>query len=73
MARGHILLDTAVHQSDEFALHLKREEPTDIRMAADEGIVALPTKPAVELMLRHLEVKTGSRSPYEPGTSLSTT
>jgi hypothetical protein len=26
-------------------------------MAADEGIVALPTKPAVELMLRHLEVK----------------
>lgn len=56
MARKHVLLDTAVHPSAEFAIHLKWEEPVDIRMAADEGIVALPTKPAVELMLRHLKV-----------------
>jgi tRNA (mo5U34)-methyltransferase len=54
MARKQILLDTAVHPSDEFAMHLKWEEPSDIRMAAEEGMVALPTKPAVELMLRHL-------------------
>jgi SAM-dependent methyltransferase len=57
MARRHILLDTAVHPSGEFALHLKWEKPFDIRMAADEGIVALPTKPALELMLRHLKVE----------------
>jgi len=56
MARTHILLDTAVHPSDEFTIHLKWEEPFDIRMAVDEGIVALPTKPSVELMLRHLKV-----------------
>lgn len=56
MARKHILLDTAVHPSDEFAIHLKWEEPSDIRMAVDEGIVSLPTKPGVELMLRHLKV-----------------
>ena len=54
MARGQIILDTAVHPSDEIALHLKWEEPFDVRMAAEEGIAALPTKAAVELMLRHL-------------------
>jgi SAM-dependent methyltransferase len=56
MARRHILLDTAVHPSEELTIHLKWEEPFDIRMAVDEGIVALPTKPSVELMLRHLKV-----------------
>jgi 2-polyprenyl-3-methyl-5-hydroxy-6-metoxy-1,4-benzoquinol methylase len=55
MARHHILLDTAVHPSEELALYLKWERPTDIRMAAHEGVVALPTKPAVELLLRHLK------------------
>jgi len=55
MARTHILLDTAVHPSGEFAIYLRWEEPLDIRMAAQEGIVALPTKPGVELMLRHLK------------------
>ena len=54
MAGEHILLDTAVHPSPEYAIHLKWEEPFDIRTAADEGVVALPTKPGVELMLRHL-------------------
>jgi len=57
MSRKHILLDTAVHTSDEFTIHLKWEEPSDIRMAASEGIVALPTGPSVELMLRHLKMK----------------
>jgi hypothetical protein len=57
MARKHILLDTSVHPSEELAIYLKWEEPFDIRTAVDEGIVALPTKPSVELMLRHLKVK----------------
>lgn len=56
MAQQHILLDTAVHPSHDFAIHLKWEEPFDIRMAAEEGIAALPTKAAVELMLRHLHL-----------------
>ena len=55
MARKHILLDTTVHPSEELAIYLKWEEPFDIRMAADEGLVALPTKSGVELMLRHLQ------------------
>jgi SAM-dependent methyltransferase len=55
MARDRILLDTAVHPSEEFAIYLKWEEPCDIRMAAQEGVAALPTKPGVELMLRHLK------------------
>jgi tRNA (mo5U34)-methyltransferase len=54
MAGEHILLDTAVHPSPECAIHLKWEEPFDIRTAVDEGVVALPTKSGVELMLRHL-------------------
>ena len=57
MSRKHILLDTSVHPSEEFTIHLKWEEPVDSRMAVDEGIVALATKPSVELMLRHLKVK----------------
>jgi len=55
MARGHVLLDTAVHPSEELAIYLKWEEPSDIRMAAQEGVVALPTKSSVDLMLRHLK------------------
>lgn len=58
MAAEHILLDTAVHPAPECAIHLKWEEAFDIRMAVDEGVVALPTKPAVELMLRHLGFST---------------
>lgn len=57
MAREHILLDTAVHPSEEHAVHLKWEEAGDIRMAAEDGIVGVPTKPAVDLMLRHLGMK----------------
>lgn len=57
MARDRILLDTAVHPSEEPAIHLKWEEPFDIRMAARGGVVGLPTKSGVELMLRHLNLK----------------
>ena len=56
MARSHILLDTAVHPSQALVIHLGWEEPVDIRCANDEGMVAIPTKPGVELMLKHLKV-----------------
>jgi tRNA (mo5U34)-methyltransferase len=54
MSRRHILLDTAVYPSDDFLVYLKWEEPYDIRMAAREGMVALPSRRSVELMLRHI-------------------
>jgi 2-polyprenyl-3-methyl-5-hydroxy-6-metoxy-1,4-benzoquinol methylase len=67
MARGRILLDTAVHPSDELAVYLKWEEPFDIRMAAEEGLAALPTKGSVELMLRHLKFREWFEIPVRSG------
>ena len=67
MSRNHILLDTAVHPSDELAIYLKWERPMDIRMAAHEGMVALPTKPGVELMLRHLKFDSWIEIPVRTG------
>lgn len=63
MARKHILLDTAVHPTDDCAIHLKWEEPSDIRMAAEEGVVAVPTRNAVELLLRHMRVRSWTEIP----------
>ena len=63
MTRRHILLDTGLHPSEEPALYLKWEESIDIRMAADEGVVAVPTKRGVELMLRHLRVRSAVEIP----------
>ena len=63
LARRHILLDTAVHPSDDLLVYLKWEKPLDIRMAAEEGIVALPTQSSVELMLRHIGCKRFLRIP----------
>jgi SAM-dependent methyltransferase len=63
MARRHILLDTSIYPSDDFLVYLKWEEPFDIRMAAREGIVALPTGRSVELMLRHIGVRSWYRIP----------
>jgi 2-polyprenyl-3-methyl-5-hydroxy-6-metoxy-1,4-benzoquinol methylase len=67
MARGQILLDTAVHPSDELAVYLRWEEPFDIRMAAEEGLVALPTKASLELMLRHLKFRGWTEIPVRSG------
>jgi len=63
MARRHILLDTAIHPSDDFLVHLKWEEPFDIRTAAEAGIVGLPSANGVELMLRHIGVHRALRLP----------
>jgi tRNA (mo5U34)-methyltransferase len=57
MARSCILLDTAVHPSEDPAIYLGWEEPFDIRAAATPGVVAFPTRSAIAMMLRHLRVK----------------
>lgn len=54
MARDLILLDTAVYASRRPLISLRWEETADIRCAAESGIVAYPTKAAMELMFRHL-------------------
>jgi SAM-dependent methyltransferase len=56
MAREHVLLDTEVYRSGEPLIHLRWETAFDIRSAHDEGVVAVPSKSSVELMLRHLKV-----------------
>lgn len=63
LSHGHVLLDTVIHPVDDHLVYLKWEEPFDIRTAASEGIVAVPTAPAVELMLRHLGVANSLRIP----------
>lgn len=57
MARERILLDTAVVPSDAAMIQLNWEEAVDIRMAACDGAVAIPTRAAVDLMLKHLRCK----------------
>ena len=54
MARRLVLLDTGVYRSANPTIHVRWEEPFDIRMAHAAGIVATPSKRSVELMLRHL-------------------
>ena len=54
MARGIIVLDTAVHEADQPLIHVRWEEPEDIRSAARSGIALRPSKPSLELMLRHV-------------------
>lgn len=56
MATKYVVLDTSVHVTTNPAVYLRWEEPYDIHAAADEGIVALPSRSAVDLMLQHLEV-----------------
>jgi SAM-dependent methyltransferase len=53
MARKDILLDTAVCCSDNPVIQLRWEEPLDIWTAYRAGIVAFPSRSAVDLMLRH--------------------
>lgn len=63
MCRSHIVLDTAVHPSDDPVMLLKWEEPFDIRMAAEEGIVAVPSLRAIELILRQVGFEQCTRIP----------
>jgi SAM-dependent methyltransferase len=61
MSRGCILLDTEVYPSQEPSIQLRWEEPNSIRSANRSGIVALPSKVALELMLKDL----GARDWFE--------
>ncbi len=54
MAAGLILLDTAVHASDAPLIRLDWETSEDVWSAAAGGLVQLPSKRSVELMLRHV-------------------
>lgn len=55
MASSHVLLDTAVYPAQGPLLLLQWDNPEDIRMSADAGVAALPSKEAVEMMLAHVK------------------
>lgn len=54
MAREYVLLDTEVYPSSDSIVKLRWEEPDYIRSAARSGIVVIPSKSAIELMLKEL-------------------
>jgi len=56
MARGHIVFDTMLSRDKDSVLRLYWEEADDINLNATPGVVAWPSKSAVELMLRHLSL-----------------
>lgn len=56
MATKHILLDTGVHATSNAAVFVRWELPYDIHAAAEAGIVALPSRSAVDLMLHQIGV-----------------
>ena len=61
MSDDSILLDTEVYPSSEAAIQLRWEEPLSIRSANRSGIVALPSKQGLELMLKDV----GAREWFE--------
>ena len=54
LARELVLVDTALHPVEDCVLYLMWEEAVDIRMAVRSGMVAVPTRRAMNLMLRHV-------------------
>ena len=56
MSRKHILLDTSVHVSADPVIELQWQQSDDIRHAKRYGIVAIPSKKAVELMFKEIGV-----------------
>ena len=63
VAREHVLLDTVVLPTPAPLIRLRWEEPTDIRNAATAGIAVTPSRPSVELMLRHLHFSAWAEIP----------
>jgi SAM-dependent methyltransferase len=57
MAKTHVLLDTAVYPAEGPLIKLQWDRSEDIRMAVDEGVAALPSKEAIEMMLKHVRAK----------------
>lgn len=56
MSRKHILLDTSIYGSTDSAVILEWQQSDDIRHAKRYGIVASPSKKAVELIFREIGV-----------------
>ena len=54
IAKGHVLLDTQISSSADSIIKLYWEESDDIRATSKSGVVAYPSKSAIELMLRHI-------------------
>jgi 2-polyprenyl-3-methyl-5-hydroxy-6-metoxy-1,4-benzoquinol methylase len=54
MARECVLLDTEIYPSPEAVIKLRWEQPISIRSANCSGIVALPSKSGIDLMLRDI-------------------
>jgi SAM-dependent methyltransferase len=54
MSQGWILLDTSLAPSSESVIQIQWEEPADIRNASNPGIVAYPSRSAIELILKHI-------------------
>lgn len=57
MAREVVLLDTVVKPTALSSVFLQWEEPFDIRCASAPGIVAIPSKSALDLMFKHLRFR----------------
>lgn len=63
VARERILLDTAVNPLLESVVLLDWEEAHDIRSADTSGIVAYPSRSAIELMLKHIGARSWAEIP----------
>jgi SAM-dependent methyltransferase len=63
MSRSSILLDTSLHRSENAVLKLRWEEPHDIQMAGQSGVVEVPSSRAIDLMWKHLGVAAAFRIP----------
>jgi hypothetical protein len=56
MAREHIVLDTEVYPMPEPVIQLRWEEPKNIRSANRSGIIGIPSKSSIDLMLKDMHV-----------------
>lgn len=68
MATRHIVLDTGVHPTRNTSVSLRWEEPYDIHAAAAPGIVARPSRTAIDLMLTHLGMSNWFEIPVRSST-----
>lgn len=71
MSRRHVLLDTGILRSGIPLVRYKWEEPDDIRMAAEAGIIANPSPAAIDLFLLHCGARSWFRVPLRPGLNMS--
>lgn len=63
MARERIVLDTAVNPAGDRSILLDWEEAHDVRSASSAGLVAYPSRSAIDLILRHIGASRWSEIP----------